>query len=259
MRGYAFAEPAGRPWRPGPRSLVAVLVLLIAVGARVYFLIGSDSPDTRATAGMAAAINLRSGDLPSGWAIRPPSADPAGSADNSGSGGASDADSQAFDRDIARCIGAADPTTSTTFAASSPSWTRGASEISSDVTVTRSTAIAQQDLRAQQSPKVAGCVGRAGTPALRSLLASKGVQLTALSVARLPGAPKDEYALRMKMTMAANGRTVTVFTDTYGFVRGKVEVDLTMVSTGAAPDMRVAGKALVALRGRATKAATSGS
>jgi hypothetical protein len=207
---------------------------------------------------MAASINLRAGDLPAGWVIPPPTADPAGSAD-SGSGDASDADSQAFDRDIARCIGAADPTTSATYAASSPSWSRGASEISSDVTVTRSTAIAQQDLRAQQGPKVASCVGRAGTPALRSLLRAKGVQLTALSVTRLPGAPKDEYALRMKMTMAANGRTVTVFTDTYGFVRGKVEVGLTMVSTGAAPDMRVAGKALGALRGRATKAVTSGS
>ena len=157
----------------------------------------------------------------------------------------------AYDRDIARCVGAADPTTSATYAASSSAWAKGTAVISSDVTVTHSPAIAQQDLRAQQGPKVAGCVGRAGTPALRSMLAGKGVQLTALSVTRLPGAPKDEYALRLKMTMAANGRTVTVYTDSYGFVRGDVEIGVTMVSTGSVPDMRVAGKALVQLRKRA--------
>jgi hypothetical protein len=259
MRGYPFGQPPRDSWRPGPRSIVAVLVLLIAVVARLYFLFGMDSPDSQPAATMAAAINLRAADLPKGWAIPPARNDPADTASASTGGNASNADSQAFDRDVARCIGAADPATAATYAASSPSWSMRASEISSDVTVTRSPAIAQQDLRAQQSPKVAGCVGRAGTPALRKMLADKGVRLTALSVTRLPGAPRDEYALRIKMTMTANRRSVTVFTDSYGFVRSKVEVGLTMVSAGSAPDMRVAAKALVALRSRATTAVSSAS
>jgi hypothetical protein len=156
-----------------------------------------------------------------------------------------------FDRDIARCIGGADPATSVAFSSASPSWSRGSSEISSEVVVLRSPALAQQDLRARQGKTVDVCMRRVGVPAMRAALASSGVVLTALAVQPLPGAAPDSYAFRLKMTAQVNRRPVIVWTDTYGFVRGNTEVGLTVASVGSTPDRTVAAAALRRLRARA--------
>ena len=155
-----------------------------------------------------------------------------------------------FDRDIARCIGAADPATAVAYNASSPSWSRGGSEISSEVVVLRSAALAQQDLRARQGNNVDACMRRVGVPAMRAALAPSGVVLTGLAMQKLPGAAADGYALRLKMTATVKGHPATVWTDTYGFVRGKTEIGLTVASVGATPDRVVAATVLRQLRAR---------
>jgi hypothetical protein len=242
-RRPSLAELSGRL---GRKSLAGLLVLILAAGVRIYFLVdgGSDEPKP---ATVAAAVNLRTGDLPRGWVVEPDSSE----SDANASAGGTDSTGAAFERQVERCSGAPDHTTSVAFAAASPTWTRGTAELSSGVSVLRSSALAQQDLRAQQGPKGLSCVIKVGTPALKRAFAAKGVTLTGLSVTRLPGAPADGFALRMKMTLSAHGRTVTVWNDAYGFARGDVEVSLTHTSTGGTPDRAVAAQALKLLRSRA--------
>ena len=237
-------------WRPGRRSLGVLLIVVVAAAAGVFFLGGRHSSDAPSPASLAAAVNLRVSDLPRGWVLSPASA--TGAADTSGA--SQDAANGALTRAVDRCSGAPD-VTAKTFAASSAAWTRGTAVISSNVTALRTAALAQQGLQASQGTKLVSCLERVGTPALRSMLAGKAITLTGFSVTRLPGAPRDGFALRMKMSLRGpGGQALTVWTDSYGFVRGNVEVGLTMVGSGAAPDRAVAVTALKQLRTRSTTA-----
>jgi hypothetical protein len=240
--------------RVGLPGLAAVLVLAVALGVRLFVL--DTGSAASAPAQLAAAINLRNADLPAGWkavAKSDPKSDPKSDTATAGPAAApakSDDPMAAFDRDIARCIGGADPATSIAFTSASPSWSRGSSEISSEVVVLRSVALAQQDLHARQGKTVDACMRRVGVPAMRAALAPSGVALTGLATQRLPGAAADGYALRLKMTATVKGRALTVWTDSYGFVRGNTEVGLTVASVGSTPDRAVVAETLRRLRSR---------
>jgi hypothetical protein len=218
-------------------------VLLAGVGGRVYFVAGDNSPDAAASASIAqhaAAVQLRASDLPAGWRAVP--------ANQDGAAGTRRTDDP-VDRAVARCSGASDPATSVALAATGPSFTSGPVRAASAVSVVRTRAQGQQDLRAQRTSKAIDCLTRLGTPSVRAGMASTGVTTTGLSISRLPGAPTDGFALRMRANATALGRPVTIYLDTYGFVRGKAEVSLTMVS--ATPDSKLAARLLGALRQRA--------
>ncbi|MDQ1649561.1 MAG: hypothetical protein QOG60_1618, partial [Frankiaceae bacterium] len=157
--------------RVGLPGLAAVLVLAVALGVRLFVL--DTGPAASAPAQLAAAINLRNADLPAGWKTVAKS-DPKSDTATAGPAAApakSDDPMAAFDRDISRCIGGADPATSIAFTSASPSWSRGSSEISSEVVVLRSVALAQQDLHARQGKTVDACMRRVGVPAMRAALA----------------------------------------------------------------------------------------
>jgi hypothetical protein len=52
------------------------------------------------------------------------------------------------------------------------------------------------------------------------------------------------------MTATVKGRALTVWTDSYGFVRGNTEVGLTVASVGSTPDRAVVAETLRRLRSR---------
>jgi hypothetical protein len=259
-RGPGFGLPvgqgAGRGWSSPPRRsrwtipirillivvALAVVLVLVSIAAAVFLVAGDHSTGANPAA-MAAAVNLRSSDLPAGWTVE--------KADDTSSTGAS-ADDTTENANFARCLGAADPVSATVGDTPSATFTQSGTEVESDVTVLRSTALVRQDLRAGQSPKLAGCFGQVETPGIRSSLAKKNVTLTGLSISRLPGASADGFAFRARMTVSANQQTQTVWIDSYVFVRGRGEVTLTVTRTGAAPDPALAASLLRRLRARAT-------
>lgn len=248
-RGAVRAAAAAFSRSFSRKTLAGILVLVLAIGARVYFLFDGRSSPLPSPSSVASAVNLRAGDLPKTWVVPAATSDAANTSDAKAAPAG-----DTFDRDVARCSGAPDPSTSVTYTGVSPTWTRGAAQISSDVSVFRSPALAQQDRRAEQGSKVPTCISKVGTPPLKHAFAAKGVALKGIAASRLPNAPTDGFALRMKMTVSAHGRSTTVWNDVYGFVRGDVEVSLTQVSTGVTPDRSVAAQALGRLRARAATA-----
>jgi hypothetical protein len=231
-----------RAFRSDRRLLAGVLVAVLVLGAGGYLALGRGGSKAPAPAAIASAVNLRITDLPTGWSVPAPDSgrddpDPAG---------------DELQRNLDRCLGAPDHAASLTFTADSPTWAHGNGDIASSVDVLRSRALVQQDLRAQQSAAVPGCVARVATPALRKALAGEGLQLTGLSITRLPNAPADGFALRLKLTLLVQGRTLVMYDDNYGFVRGNVEVSLDQSNAGSAPDQSVALRALTQLQARAT-------
>jgi hypothetical protein len=243
----------GLPGRLGVRGLAAVLVLALGVGTRAYLVLDARSHGNEAASRMAATVNLQTGDLPRGWSPAPvePSA-PAPSA--AATPDATVDPATTFDRVVARCSGASDHTQVLTYSASSPGWTRGATAVSSEVTVVRSAEDARRDLQAQQGPRIGPCMSRDGVVPLRQMLAGQGVRVTSVAVSRLPGSAPDGFALRMRIVGTRAGKPLTLYTDSYGFVRGPVEVGLTLVSANTAPDRAAAAAALAKLRARAVAA-----
>jgi hypothetical protein len=123
--------------------------------------------------------------------------------------------------------------------------------VSSDVTVVKDAATATADVRAMRSPKVANCVSTVANPALKKALAARGIALSGFTVTRLPDAPADGYAMRMTWTLTANGRSMPLHTDIYGFTSGAVEVELTSTKAGATPDPKLGRQLLRLLQTRA--------
>ncbi len=241
--GGGWARPT-RSRRPSTRVLAAAAVVVLSVGVRVFFLLDDDGP-APAPSQVAQTINLRAGDLPRGWTPQDastPDADPGESA-LSGSNDTGPA--------LARCLGAPDPVKAEVYSATSPTYTSGAAEVSSDVTVVRDAGTAAADLRAMRGPKVASCISTVANPALKKALAARGITLSGFTVKRLPDVPANGYAMRLTWTMTARGRSMPLHSDVYGFARGAVEVELTSTKAGATPDPKLGRQMLQLLQTRA--------
>ena len=153
--GWARSTPPSR--RPSVRVVAAAAIVLVSIGVRVYFLLDHGDPP-RPPAQVAQSINLRPGDLPGSWT---PQAKTSADADQGERALSASNDTGAA---LARCLGAPDPAKSEVYSATSPTYTSGTAEVSSDVTVVKDANTAAADLRAMRSPKVATCVSTVANP-----------------------------------------------------------------------------------------------
>jgi hypothetical protein len=173
------AEPAGTHKRNQPVVLVLLAVLLVVIGAIVFLAVRGNGSTTATTqpavtspsfvatdTALAASINLRLSDLPSGWS----QATPAGAAVTPPVPPAA-ALTQA-NQALAGCVGAAYPTVAGLFGSSalpgqtsavrSPSYSNGADpnrQMYSVTTIMRTTAQAQALAAPFNSPNFANCYG----------------------------------------------------------------------------------------------------
>lgn len=193
---------------------------------------------------LAAAVNLSSADLP-GWTATPNSTT---SAD------------KAVQARLAECAGAPDPAATQIVDVGSPTFRSGtgnmSAEVTSSVTMVRSVADGRSDLQAMQSGALPGCIQQVVVPYLRSRLPA-GATISHVTVERL-GAPAgltDSFSYRLVVPVSATGQgTVTITSDTTGFLVGRAEVELNDTETGSVPDPTLEHKLVGLLHQRALRA-----
>jgi hypothetical protein len=169
----------------------------------------------------AQAISLTAADLP-GWQESP---------------NPPDATNESLGAQLSACAGGPNDTAIDVVDVTSPNFDQGAVEISSDVQTVRSHADALADLRALESPKLAGCIDQIGRPMLAKQLPA-GTTISQLSVStfkpeeRLP----DSLGLRLGLTVSEKqaGLAVTVSASIteIGFVMGRTELSLNETEKG---------------------------
>lgn len=203
-------------------------------------------PSAETDRALAAAVNLTSGDLP-GWTATPNSS--------------TDAD-KAVQARLAECAGAPDPAGSQVVDVGSSTFRSGtdnmSAEVTSNVTTARSPADGRTDLQAMQSAALPGCIQQVIVPYLRSKLPA-GATISKVTVERL-GAPvgvPDSFSYRLVVPVSATGQaTVTITSDTTGFLVGRAQVELNDTQTGSVPDPALEHRLVGLLYQRALKAAS---
>ncbi|HET6965778.1 MAG TPA: hypothetical protein VFH58_13470 [Acidimicrobiales bacterium] len=203
------------------------------------------APSAAADRALASAVNLTTADLP-GWTAKPNATT------------ASDRDMQAR---LAECAGAPDQSAVEVVDVGSPTFHSGSgnvtSEVTSDVTTVRSQADGQNDLRAMQSDKLPACIQQVALPYLRSQLPA-GATISDVTVRRLgaPAGVPDSFSYRLIVPVSdAGGGTVTITSDSTGFLVGRAEVELNDTETGSVPDPTLEHKLVALLYQRARAAA----
>lgn len=203
---------------------------------------GASSSADRA---LAAAINLTSSDLP-GWTSTP---------------NTTTAADRAMQARLVECAGGPDPAAIQVVDLGSPTFRTGAgnagSVVTSNVTTVRSAADGRRDLAAMQNDKLPACIEQVTVPYLRSRLPA-GATISQVSVERLgpPAGVSDSFSYRLVVPVSAAGQgTVTIISDTTGFLVGRVEVELNDTRTGGVPDPGVEHELVALLYQRARHAA----
>ena len=210
---------SGKPSRAGrPPSSAGVVETLPTVPSTV----GTVAPDATADRATARAINLRPGDLP-GWSAA------ANTTSNS---------DRAMSAQMAKCAGGGDPALVDVVDETSPNFDQGEAEVSSDVTMVRTKADGQNDLRALQSPKLQSCIQQVAVPYLKTQLPA-GATIDQISFTRLaapPGIP-DSFGFRLGVEVTAPGQPpVSVTSDQLGVLVGRAEIELDDTVNGGTPD-----------------------
>lgn len=215
--GPTFAGPARRPrrsWLVAATGIAPVAIVLLAV------VLSSGGTGNSAAQAIAQAINLEASDLP-GFAVSAP--------------GHSSAN-RPFSARLKGCVGAslaADVSSGQLADISSPNFTNGsglqAEQVSSDVTIVRSSAVVTRNFVALGSARFRGCV--ASTLAGMTVPTRSGITLTVsnVRVASLPTAPGANRSLGLRTTLdlGAMGRSVPMVLDILGYGVGKDELTLT--------------------------------
>jgi hypothetical protein len=172
-----------------------------------------------AATSLANAINLKPADLPAYQAT------PA----------QKDTSDEAANARFARCIGAV-PESKDIVNIDSPDFSAGAGtharQLSSNVTVLPSAALAAKDLAAARSPRTRTCL-RTFVNALLSKSASGQVTFSSARITRLhPSAKGSDGAFGYRVRVVAKGPAATLpfYVDILAFTKGPVEVSLTGVS-----------------------------
>lgn len=169
---------------------------------------------------IARAINLHASDLP-GFTAQPP--------DHSGTG------SQIGSR-MKGCLGAgwiAQHTGGDLVDVSSPQFASGsglqAEQVSSDVTIKRSTSLVRRDLAVIQSGRIQGCLGQALDGITIPTQSGPTVTIDHVRAARLAAAGQGSdgsFGIRTTMSMSALGVNVPVTLDILGYAVGRDELSL---------------------------------
>ncbi|HET6793511.1 MAG TPA: hypothetical protein VFH45_03660, partial [Acidimicrobiales bacterium] len=201
------------------------------------------APDPAADKATAAKLNLTGADLP-GWQSSPnntSSSDKAGAAQ------------------LAACAGAPDPATIDVADVPSPNFDKGNTEISSDVTMVKTHQDGVADLQAIRGPKLVPCVQQVFGSQLKTQMPA-GATASNLQVTPFTptGAPADSFGMHLSTTVTVpNQGSVPVNIDVVGFLSGRAEVELDVVSTGGPVDTATESHLLSVLVSRAQQNAGS--
>lgn len=191
---------------------------------------GGASPKTAATTttiqinpvadrATAQKINLTGAELP-GWQESP---------------NPTEAANAAFSTKMSACLGGPPEDKIDVVDVSSPTFNKGQTQISSDVTMVRSHAEALADDNSVKSPKLRACAQKVAKPALAAALPSgTTVQKLAASTFKPPEHVPTAVGLNFTITISAtdqSGVTVSVpiSIEEIGFVVGRAEVTLSII------------------------------
>lgn len=203
----------------------------------------AEQPATKAAATAAAnAINLTAAEVGAGYTSTPSKKDPA-----------TDKDNAAF----AACVGATPPSAAVVDI-SSPDFSSGSGlstrQVSSDVTVTGSTAQARTDLAAYKAGKTTACLQ---TFVAKTLAGAAGPDVTiaapVITPVETPAVGTDgAFGYDVKLTAKASGISFTFDVLLQAFLVKRSEVSLTVVSIGPAFPVTERSRLLQTLLSRAT-------
>lgn len=222
-------------WVKVPAALVAGLLGITAACS------GTTNKSTSTTTipadlALARSLNLLGSDLP-GWTSSPAQA---GNAE------------QGLTAQIARCAGAGEPAQADSAESASPDFDKGHQEISSNVTVARTSADASTFLDAMRGSRLAPCARQVLSSYARSQLPS-GAQVSNLDVTPTaePSSP-ESFADRVTAQVTLSGAgSLKLVDDLFGFVAGRVEVELDVTAAGGIPDAALEHRLLSVLLQRA--------
>jgi hypothetical protein len=210
------------------RLFAGLLALAIASAIATAAVAAPSMTKTDAVA-IARAINLTPGDMPGYSASPPPS--------NTGDG--------RFGARVDRCAGTV-PTSKATADVSSDDFERATQAsydvVSSEVSVMPNAALARKDLKAVGTKRARRCMAAA----LTAQKPSGGVKILSAKVTSLPAPAANGVALRIRMSMSAQGVTVPMYTDIFILGRGPVEAAIGWTS-GPLPPVRAEEKRLVGI------------
>lgn len=206
------------------RILGAAIIASVAA-ALVVMLLSSSGSNNSAARAIAQSINLRASDLP-GFVLSAPNHNSAGNQANAR---------------MKACVGSgfiAQYGNGHIADVSSPNFTSGsglqAEQVSSDVTIVRSSAIVRRDLAAIQSGRIQGCLASALDGMTVPTSSGTTVIVNNVRVAPLPPAPgaNGSFGWRTTMSTSALGVNIPVVLDILGYGVGKDELALTAFAIG---------------------------
>lgn len=173
------------------------------------------SPPVAVTPQQARALLIRADDLPNGWTSRPP--EPRTEQYLQGV------------RDLAGCIGSANPDTAYAVQEAGDTYTQGAAVANSAVDVTRTMADYDRDVAAITGPKSEPCLG----DSFKKRLALEGLTVD-VAVERFEIAQHGDVSIGFHLTVrgTAKGQPLTIFGDVLHYGRSGVSLALVFLSAG---------------------------
>jgi hypothetical protein len=205
------------------RSALAALVIVLALA--VCACGGNKKPGTAgmdtsaADRAKAQQLVLNASDMPPGWTGVPPSPDPEG-----------DVQSKA----LAACAGAVDPSVATSAEVEGQSFSKDTADVSSDVTIVKTTQHAQTDLAAITGPAFESCAEDAASDLLKAQFERSGATLESFSFDPISTERYGDAtnAFRLATTVATGDQRATLYVDLIFILKGRAEVTVSFTNVG---------------------------
>jgi hypothetical protein len=211
--------------RVRPLWILGAAIIAGAAAALVVLSLGSGRANNSAAQAIAQAINLRPSDLP-GFVVSAP--------DHSSAG-------NQFNARMKACVGSgfiSQFSRGNLADVNSPTFTSGsglqAEQVSSGVTIVRSSAVVRGDLAAIDSGRIQGCLASSLDGMTVPTNSGATVTVNNVQVAALPTAQgaNGSFGLRTTMSMSALGINIPVVLDILGYGVGRDELALMAFAIG---------------------------
>jgi hypothetical protein len=220
--------------------VVALALALVACGG------GKAKPSGRASSSptlsleeadraVAQTLVLQQADLPAGWTAAPHQKSP---------------DEDAAATQLAACVGAPPPDTSTSADVDGPDLSLGDSSVNSSASFDRTLELARADLAALRSPKLSDCVKDFAVQAIRDALGRTALQSVQFDARQATQYGDATLGFRFIATIKVESRSITVFQDLFFLIKGRAGVSAAFSNVGAPFDQALETSLLATLGSR---------